>query len=255
MEVTFPGRAGTLVGWLSRPEVDTFPPVGLIMVPGFPAAPGGGANSFRTFPALADRIAEDARMSVLAVALRGTDESQGNFSLGGWQSDLASAIEYLRTETAVEIVWLIGFGTGGALVVQAAANDNRVGGAVTVAAPADFQDWAGRPRELLAHARHCGAISDDAFPPDFGQWSRELQGLSTVDEAHKLGNRIPMMVVHGSSDDAVPVLDARAIANAHGNAELRIIEGGRHHLRHDPRALAVMIGFLARRGRQPTELG
>jgi len=255
VEVTFPGRAGNLVGWLARPEMNTYPPVGLVIVPGFPAGPGGGANSFATFPDLADRVAEDARMNVLAVALRGVQDSEGNFSLGGWQSDLTTAIEFLRSETGAEIVWLIGFGTGGALVVHAAAADNRVGGVVTVAAPADFQDWAGRPRELLAHARHCGAISDKDFPADFGHWSRELQGMSTEREATKLGNRIPMMVVHGRSDDAVPVLDARAIANAHGNAELRIIDGGRHHLRHDPRALAMTIGFLARRGRQPTDVG
>ena len=43
-------------------------------------------------------------------------------------------------------------------------------------------------------------------------------------------------------DDAV----ARVVADAHGSAELRIIGGGGHELRHDPRAVAVLLGWLSR---------
>jgi len=48
----------------------------------------------------------------------------------------------------------------------------------------------------------------------------------------------------------VPSLDARAIADAHGTAELRIIDGAGHHLRHDPRAVALLLGWLDRQRRQ-----
>jgi hypothetical protein len=36
------------------------------------------------------------------------------------------------------------------------------------------------------------------------------------------------------------------LADAHGDAELRIISGAGHELRHDPRAVAVLLGWLAR---------
>jgi putative redox protein len=49
----------------------------------------------------------------------------------------------------------------------------------------------------------------------------------------------------------VPSLDARALADCHGSAELRIIQGAGHRLRHDPRAVAVLLGWLER---QDTEL-
>ena len=52
--------------------------------------------------------------------------------------------------------------------------------------------------------------------------------------------------MHGDSDDLVPSLDARVVADAHGIAELRIIGGGGHELRHDPRAVAVLLGWLSR---------
>jgi len=252
VEVEFKGDAGMLRGWLARPEriPDNGRP-GLIVVPGFPSDSGGGANSFRTFPDLADRITEDTRMITLTFAFRGLASSEGNFSLAGWQRDLRTAIDYMRTVEGVDdSIWLMGFGTGGALSVDAAAADGDIAGLISVAAPADFKDWGSRPRELLSHARRCGAIGDHEFPSDFSSWAGELAEVSTVRSAEKLtGSRTWFLVLHGSNDEAVPPLDAREIANAHGAAELRLIDGARHHLRHDPRAIAIAIGFLDRRGR------
>jgi hypothetical protein len=51
-------------------------------------------------------------------------------------------------------------------------------------------------------------------------------------------------------DEAVPVFDARVLADAHGDADLRLIEGGGHELRHDPRAVAVLLGWLDRQRNQ-----
>ena len=34
--------------------------------------------------------------------------------------------------------------------------------------------------------------------------------------------------------------------DAHPGADLRIVPGGAHHLRHDPRAIAVLLGWLDR---------
>ncbi len=254
MEIQIEGAAGCLEGWIAHPDrIPHNGRPGLIIVPGFPTDTGGGANSFRTFPALADRIADQARMISLTFAFRGLSTSEGHFSLDGWRSDLRMALRYMRTLKDVDSsIWLLGFGTGGALAVDAAAADGNIAGLVSVAAPADFQDWASRPRELLSHARTCGAISDNDFPSDFSAWAKELQGVSTVRNAEKLSTSATrMLVLHGSNDDAVPPLDARAIADAHGGCELRLIEGARHHLRHDPRAMAVAVGFLNRRGGKP----
>ncbi|MEZ5227241.1 MAG: hypothetical protein R2710_11355 [Acidimicrobiales bacterium] len=53
-------------------------------------------------------------------------------------------------------------------------------------------------------------------------------------------------MLHGSEDELVPQLDARMVAEAHGAAELRVIQGAGHQLRHDPRALAILLGWLER---------
>ena len=52
--------------------------------------------------------------------------------------------------------------------------------------------------------------------------------------------------MHGDDDDSVPTMDARQLAEAHGGAELRLIHGAGHRLRHDPRAVAVLLGWLDR---------
>jgi uncharacterized protein len=181
----------------------------------------------------------------MAVALRGCGASEGSFSLGGWLDDLRASVAHLQAEERVTGVWLVGFGTGGALSICAAATDDDVRGVATLGAPADFDDWASHPRRLLEHAREVGMISDPGFPTDVDGWSRELKELRAVAFAPKLAPR-PLLVVHGSEDDLVPVFDARVLVDAHGAAELRIMNGAGHRLRHDPRAVAVLLGWLDR---------
>jgi putative redox protein len=52
--------------------------------------------------------------------------------------------------------------------------------------------------------------------------------------------------MHGSDDEIVPTADSRVLAEAHGSAELQIISGAGHRLRHDPRAMAILLGWLDR---------
>ena len=56
----------------------------------------------------------------------------------------------------------------------------------------------------------------------------------------------PLLIVHGDDDESVPIIDPRLLAEAHGAAELRIVAGAGHRLRHDPRAVAILLGWLDR---------
>ncbi|HLJ07013.1 MAG TPA: hypothetical protein VKX24_00630, partial [Acidimicrobiia bacterium] len=55
-------------------------------------------------------------------------------------------------------VWLAGSSTGGSLSIILAADDERVRGVATLAAPASFSEWALHPERLLADARALGII-------------------------------------------------------------------------------------------------
>ena len=245
MQVRFGSKHTELSGHLVRPPGPPAPRPGLVVCHGFPQVVGGAAFADATLPSLADRLGATQGWTVLSFAFRGCGASIGDFSLGGWFEDLRAAVDLLDALPDVAGVWVAGFGTGGALAVCCAASDARVLGVATLAAPADFDDWAAHPRRLVEYAREVGAISSPGYPADIEAWTNELRLLRAARCAEAFADRA-LLVVHGSEDAAVPVLDARVLVDAHGGAELRIIGGASHDLRLDPRAVAVLIGWLDR---------
>ena len=142
-------------------------------------------------------------------------------------------------------MWVAGFGTGGALAICAGARDPRIRGVASLGAPADFDDWAGHPRRLLEHSREVGLVTDRDYPASLDAWAREYRSIRAIACVQKYAPR-PLLVAHGSEDDSVPPFDARVLVDAHGSAELRFVNGAGHRLRHDPRAVAVLLGWLDR---------
>ena len=235
-----------LAAHLARPAQihPTFQP-GLVIAHGFPAEIGGGINSTSNLPELADRFATESGWGTLVYSSRGVGESGGDFSLAGWLRDLAGAVAHLRDSVACDGIWILGFGTGGALGVQLAADDPDIRGVAAVSTPADFEDWARNPRKLLVTAREIGIVRNRKFPESFEDWAQDLKSVRAAEAAKRLAPR-ELTILHGSDDESVPVFDARVVADSHGSADLRVISGGGHHLRHDPRAIAVLLGWLDR---------
>lgn len=217
----------------------------VVLLHGYPSGPAGTAGAVSAMPELADRIADDMGFVAFSPCLRGMAGSQGNFSIRGWMADIHAAVQHVRTTTRVSGVWLAGFGTGGALAVCAGADDPGIGGVAALAAPADFDDWASNPRRLFEHAREVGITTMVPSAAAIDGWSRELRSLKAVDSAQRLAPR-SLLVLHGLDDDLVPDFDARVIADAHTQAELRLLDGAGHRLRHDPRAMSILLGWLDR---------
>jgi fermentation-respiration switch protein FrsA (DUF1100 family) len=222
------------------------PSLGLVLCHGLPNPPRGAATVGTTYPDLADHIANEAGWTVLTFNFRGTGDSEGNFSLAGWMADLRAATDHLLGVDDVDGAWLAGFSTGGALALCVAGEDERVRGAASLGARADFHDWLGDPESFLEQARQVGVIRDPRFPPDVEEWVREMREIRPLALIGKIPPR-PLLLVHGGDDDVVPIVDARALADgAEGEVELRVVSGAGHALRHDPRAVAVLLGWLER---------
>lgn len=218
---------------------------GVVIVHGYPSGPAGTAGAVSAMPELAERIAQDMGFVAFSPCLRGMADSEGDFSIKGWEIDIHAAVAHLRASARVSGVWLVGFGTGGALAICAGGEDPEIRGVAALAAPADFDDWANNPRRLFEHAREVGITRAKPSPGAIDGWARQLRLLKAVDSAQRLRPR-PLLVVHGSDDDLVPNFDARVIADAHTDAELRLLDGAGHRLRHDPRAMSIMLGWLDR---------
>jgi len=218
----------------------------LLIAHGFPEAPQGAASTWIGYPELADRLAADAGWVCLTIALRGVGESEGDFSMDGWLADLRVGVDHLVAAADVQSVFACGFGLGGTLALSLAAADGRISGVASFAAPADVDEWASDPRRFLDHARSLGVIKDATFPQDTEAWVRALRSTRPLEAIAAVVPR-SVLVVHGSEDNKVPLFDARALAGAaDGLAELRVITGAEHHLRLDPRAIAMLQGWLDR---------
>lgn len=245
-EVTIDSEGLPLAGHLVMPSAGGGRrPPGLVLCHGFPSGPGGAATSGKTYPSFAEHLSAETGWAVLTFNFRGAGRSAGNFSLRGWLADLAAAIDHLQAEE-VSGIWLAGSSTGGALAIVQAAEDERVRGVAALAAPATFDVWAAHPRRFLDQARQIGVIPNRAFPPDVDAWGRELAEVRALDVVDQVPPR-PLLLVHGTDDDRVPSQDARTLATAAGpSAELRLVYGAGHRLRHDPRAVAFVIGWMDR---------
>jgi fermentation-respiration switch protein FrsA (DUF1100 family) len=238
-----------LDGYLARPATSAAARSGrhgMVLCHGFPVTPSQRQGNWAGYQDLAERLAAETGWYVLTFSFRGTGRSGGNFSLGGWLADLEAATDTLRGIHGVDGVWLCGFAAGGALAICAAGEDPRVRGVAALATPADFAERASDARRFVTQARSLGIIRDRSFPPDLDAWARELVEVRPLGLIGKLPPR-PVLLVHGALDEVVPVTDARALADAaNGQVELRILVGAGHRLRHDPRAIAILLGWMDR---------
>lgn len=235
------------LGHLARPTASAAGggPQAVVLCPDFPRTTGLARAAAQSLGALADRIAADAHWLALALQPRGLTGTGGDFSVTGWIEDMGKAIADLRQEGA-RTVFLVGMGLGGVVALAAAAADPKVGGVAALATPADLSSWAGDPRRFLEHARSVGLIRGTAFPEDLDRWQRDLREINPLDLARLVSPR-PVLILHGSEDEVVPDLDARALADSAGPAaELRLVAGAGHQIRNDPRAIAVLLGWLSR---------
>jgi uncharacterized protein len=227
---------------VARPATTASVPA-LVLCHDFPTPPRGSLASGLTFPELADRIARDVGWLVFTFNYRGTGGSEGDFSIGGWLADQRTAVDLLSARDEVSGVWIAGTGVGGTLALCTAAADERVRGVATLGAQAELRDWSS-PR-FIEHCRRMGVLRNPDAPTDPAAFVREITEVDAIAAARKLAPR-PLLVLHGSDDDVAPLDDARLLAEAHGEAELRVVLTAGRRLRHDPRAVASLLGWLDR---------
>ena len=234
-----------LAAHFARPPGMTRVPA-LLVLPGFPRGPGGAAAVGNTDQTLCDRVAREAGWAGGTFTFRGTGPSEGDFSIEGWLADVRAAVDALCLRTDITGVWIAGFRLGGTLAVMTTADDDRIRGIATFAAPASLRTWVRDPDWFLEYARRTGVLRTPEYPPDPQAWIRAIANLDPVAAAARVAPR-PWLLVHGSADDVVPVDDARELAGVGGDqVELRVIANGAHRLRHDPRAIAALLGWLDR---------
>ncbi len=92
-----------LARYLARPPVRPAraqrPCPAFVLCHGFPVGPLDARQSAGTFPELVDRIANELGFVAMTFTFRGCGQSEGDFSLAGWQRDLRAADRPPRAST------------------------------------------------------------------------------------------------------------------------------------------------------------
>ena len=196
------------------------------------------------YPTLARRWAERG-WSALWADMRSVRSSPGFFSIEGWVRDALAWVGAARALSAGNPLAIIATSAGGPVAAEAIRRGAPVDALVLLAAPAGWEDFAtdahdGARRVLFGS----GLALDPRVLEDPAAWAAEFQSVATERSIEDVG--IPTLVVHGTADTVVPVTHAYRIAERSPRAELVILEGAGHNLRHDPAVMDRVAGWLER---------
>ncbi len=195
------------------------------------------------YPGLAERFAAEGWAAAWG-DMRAARKSPGHFSIEGWVKDALAIVEAARAAAPVAApTVMVGSSAGGAVSAEAVRRGAPVDALVLLAAPAAWLSFADDPAEGVFRIR-AGAgmeLSPETLE-DPAQWAAEFEGVSTRVSIADVD--VPVLVVHGTADDVVPVEHAPEIAAAAPGAQLEVVEGAGHQLRRDERAVALVLRWL-----------
>ena len=254
--ISFKSDNITLRGELYSPDSVVYTRQALCICHGISAGPYNPAE--KGYALLAEEFCRQGFVTLI-FNFRGAGVSEGNLDLTGWTHDLKAAIDflYLKEDVNRSGLALLGSSGGAAVSIYVAAGDDRISAVATLACPANFESLF--PREqlepMISHFRSIGVIKDKTFPGSAEQWLQGFYKVSPVKYIRRISPR-PLLIVHGDSDDLVPLEHARILfQQAEEPKELVIIPGAGHRLRTEPKAINAVLDWLKKKtDRNPSHL-
>ena len=175
-----------------------------------------------------------AGFATLRFDLYGHGESGGEFrkhTLYKWISNTLAVIRYARSLDFVTEIWLSGHSQGGLVASLVAGMElDHIKGLI-LRAPAFTIPAGAREGNLLGYHFDPLRIPDEiktikALTLD-GEYVRVAQTLYVEEAIDRF--RGPVLILHGSGDDTVPVQDSIKNAKRYQNCRLEILNGETHH--------------------------
>ncbi|WP_035567598.1 alpha/beta hydrolase family protein [Hymenobacter sp. IS2118] len=213
-----------------------------------------GFKNWGHFPLLADFFAERGfvfvklNLSHNGLVVGGTGDledldafGRNNFSIE--LDDIGQVIDALFTPGATPVpaaemnlsrLSLVGHSRGGGLVLLKAAEDPRVHAVATWAGIADIdQRW---PQSVLDEWQRAGVLhvpnlrTGQQLPLHYQILEDYVANRPRLDIPHNVRRRVrqPLLLVHGESDETVPLTAAHALQQLKPDAELLLVPGAGH---------------------------
>jgi len=223
----------------------------LILCHGIPG--GGPPDPSDTGYAGFARALADRRFAAMWFNFRGCRGAPGEFSIPGWCTDVAGALDALARAKEVDGLphVIVGSSAGGLTAIAVAGSRDDVAMVATLAAPSTFTFAGTEPATVVQRLRNIGIIHDPGYPPDVEAWWDDMAALAAERTVGAIAPR-PLLLMHGDADDIVPYHHAEVLfANAGEPKELVRIPDGFHQLRRDPRTLDALTDWLDRHLERP----
>lgn len=226
--------------WSISPTTD--PRGTIVFLHGIPssAAPDPDDRGYRGLAAQA----ADKGWTAIWADMRGVRGSEGYFSIEGWVRDASAVVDIARAQKGRRVA-LVGSSAGGAVSTEAVRRGADVDALALLAAPAAWLTFAS---DAAAGLERIMVDTGMALAPevlaDPAGWASEFTQVTTEDSIADVD--VPLLLMHGTADDVVPVDHARRLAERAPGAEVHILEGAAHQLRRDPAALQLLFDWLER---------
>ncbi|MFN2586841.1 MAG: alpha/beta fold hydrolase [Actinomycetota bacterium] len=223
-------------------EVPDEPRGAAVLLHGIPSiAPPDPADD--GYPGLARRFAACGWAAAWG-DMRSVRRSPGYFSIEGWVADARAIVDAARAAApSPGPVVMVGSSAGGAVSAEAVRRGAAADALALLAAPAAWLSFAA---DAVSGVVRVTSDSGMQLAPealeDPAQWAAEFERVTTEVSIAQVD--VPVLIVHGTADDVVPVDHATRLAAAAPGARLEILEGSGHQLRRDERAVEVVLAWL-----------
>ncbi len=213
----------------------------VVLLHGMPSQVSPSPGSI-DYPALA-RIWAERGWSALWADMRSVRRSPGFFSIEGWVRDARAWLGAAQTFSPGKPLAVIATSAGGPVAAEAIRRGAPADALVLLAAPADWEEFAADAHDGARRVQfESGLALGPGVLEDPATWAAEFDEVTTERSIEGVG--IPTLVMHGTADTVVPVSHAHRIATRAPHAELVILEGAGHNLRHDPAVMGRVAGWL-----------
>lgn len=198
---------------------------------------------------LADAL-RDSGWNALSFHYRGCWGSSGRYDLRTIPRDVTVAVDYLRSGEHPSIdrdrIAVVGHSLGGWAAVLAAAGDQRLRAVAACGAVADLAAITLSAADVRQEITRFVA----AEPEEFCRQRDEVAaGPQPIDVARSISPR-PLLIVHGSDDEWVPVTQGRTLHDRAGPPRRYVeLEGANHSFSwHRQQLRELITGWLATTG-------
>jgi alpha/beta superfamily hydrolase len=201
---------------------------------------GVTANKDREWATVLSSSLAQAGVCSLRFSFAGNGDSEGDFQAScptKEAQDLESVLDFVSARFHGRVLYA-GHSMGGAVGVLVAARDKRLSGLISLAGMVHTEEFAQR--------KFGGQVPGASFMWEKPECPLSQEFLDDMSQVHSVldlakGIRTPWLLVHGTEDTVVPLVESEQIARVAPKATLEVLNGADHVFSENAEDMARLV--------------